>query len=999
MPLNVSRQQATEEEEQATKKAAAASRALEREKRIADKVGNDGSSPKSVKIDDVSAKRKAAIERAAERERRMNQAMTTTGSMRSDNDGKKTHLERKLEEAMAAENKVTPKSPERTTADSSVKHELSKSKNDEQRTKSPVTATNQRNNWETSPPVEPKRNPPQRQSDANAKVVSNGAVADTRSAKAEIKKETHAKAEADAKLDAEVAASKARMIKKTESSQGESKAEKIARIAAAQQKAEEEARSQTLKKKAAANAQKKAEADAIAKAQNSADAQAAAEVKLQTELDAKSMRAAIAQELKEARQREETESKAKADIRAKAAAERSVTKATKVKEIIPSLQAQSVNSTTVTTIEQSTLSVTLSSAEGPDNKSSKTETAVTVMVNAELNDSSDEVTFFSQAKAAFQQLVSLGSTPKQALLPIVCDVPQHSVQLSTPEVNQLLETVFMQADTNTDGFLTSSELAHAFASLSKALSLSHEATIRVLMAATINSDHLVDWRDALPVMTRLLTKELHCPTENSKHWTKSATLLGDPVKLNASLLELFTAADIDKSGELDLDEFGAALNASGIGFKHEEIIAVKALADTDGNGLISYPEFIEIAPYILEHVLAQMRNDDRSVQAVATARQEAAASEIISIFAESHGVEMLFEARSMVGLKFTRGKSGNIGAICLVDSVDELSENVGVRKGMAVVTVNNTSVLGCTFEETTSLLSTSQRPLRIRFVELPTTVVTAGAAHEAVARANEMIKAKHRDNVQIAAIEKEPYASKSRKFPSRDPESPESTTAQDEIKRIRAEHQAALEAVKAAHEFAIEALRSKQEAVTEQMCTKYAEEMLRKEEAYAYLESEHRELLKVSPVADKKSMVTPLSGPMFERPQTATMTSRNSPDIAGIHARPRSAASASRADASPTGSASNSPRKGSPGKLKKQERIQLEKQALAGMVHKASKSAILSIIKEADEENIKIMAAALGREARAQMRVASEFAAVDTNQDGWISKEEWQHFHEAHTNL
>eukprot|EP00940_MAST-03C_sp_MAST-3C-sp2_P003049 g3049.t1 len=62
-------------------------------------------------------------------------------------------------------------------------------------------------------------------------------------------------------------------------------------------------------------------------------------------------------------------------------------------------------------------------------------------------------------------------------------------------------------------------------------------------------------------------------------------------------LDLFSAVDVDGSGQLDIDEFSQALKRLGLGLKNSDILHIFGLIDKDKSGYLDYDEFA----YALKH--------------------------------------------------------------------------------------------------------------------------------------------------------------------------------------------------------------------------------------------------------------------------------------------------------------------------------------------------------------------------------------------------------------
>jgi Ca2+-binding EF-hand superfamily protein len=94
------------------------------------------------------------------------------------------------------------------------------------------------------------------------------------------------------------------------------------------------------------------------------------------------------------------------------------------------------------------------------------------------------------------------------------------------------------------------------------------------------------------------------PGGSSKHQAVAA--LDD---LENRIQQLFRAADRDNSGQLDPREMKAVLHALGseIGLQQSDVRLLVSLGDTNGDGLISYPEFIPLAVQIISLIAAKAK--------------------------------------------------------------------------------------------------------------------------------------------------------------------------------------------------------------------------------------------------------------------------------------------------------------------------------------------------------------------------------------------------------
>ena len=66
-------------------------------------------------------------------------------------------------------------------------------------------------------------------------------------------------------------------------------------------------------------------------------------------------------------------------------------------------------------------------------------------------------------------------------------------------------------------------------------------------------------------------------------------------------LEVFKAADADRSGYLDMEELAVLLGQAELGLTQQEVMAVMAMADTDSSGHVSFEEFCGMVDKLTRH--------------------------------------------------------------------------------------------------------------------------------------------------------------------------------------------------------------------------------------------------------------------------------------------------------------------------------------------------------------------------------------------------------------
>jgi len=96
-----------------------------------------------------------------------------------------------------------------------------------------------------------------------------------------------------------------------------------------------------------------------------------------------------------------------------------------------------------------------------------------------------------------------------------------------------------------------------------------------------------------------------------------------PEQLHELLTEMFLTADTDGSGALNHSEFKEVLKMADLGLSDRERKLVMAEADMDGNGEISYNEFIPLAVDLVHTMYAKMDQEEAKAAMEDEAREEA----------------------------------------------------------------------------------------------------------------------------------------------------------------------------------------------------------------------------------------------------------------------------------------------------------------------------------------------------------------------------------------
>lgn len=202
-----------------------------------------------------------------------------------------------------------------------------------------------------------------------------------------------------------------------------------------------------------------------------------------------------------------------------------------------------------------------------------------------------------------------------------------------------LEALFQQADKDGNGTLDRKEVKELMKLFAKELNIT-VADLRQLTAlADTNDDGFVDYHEYVPLATELLQMiyakmkhEAATAARASRAADASANFLLNGMNrddLEATIHQLFTDADLDKSGYLDRKEFLKALRESDLGLTKKQIRMLFDEADVNGDGKIQYNAFVPLAFSLLVEMVAKQLEYEQL-----PADEAAAANYLTSLFSE-----------------------------------------------------------------------------------------------------------------------------------------------------------------------------------------------------------------------------------------------------------------------------------------------------------------------------------------------------------------------------
>jgi len=127
-------------------------------------------------------------------------------------------------------------------------------------------------------------------------------------------------------------------------------------------------------------------------------------------------------------------------------------------------------------------------------------------------------------------------------------------------------------------------------------------------AADTNRDGVIQYDEFIPVAMSLLSAQqdsIDTYIDTQEEGQARQYLLQGKTReqLERQLKKMFLFADTDCSGQLDLQEFKNALAQMGLPLSAAQITELMRMVDVDGNGLVSYEEFVPVAFEILVKVV------------------------------------------------------------------------------------------------------------------------------------------------------------------------------------------------------------------------------------------------------------------------------------------------------------------------------------------------------------------------------------------------------------
>jgi len=185
------------------------------------------------------------------------------------------------------------------------------------------------------------------------------------------------------------------------------------------------------------------------------------------------------------------------------------------------------------------------------------------------------------------------------------------VRLSPAELEELLRTMFEQADVDGSGALSRTEFKEVFRIAD--LGLSDTEIKRVMAEADVNGDGEIGYAEFVPLAVDLV-QALYAKAETAAKMAAAEEEAAAAAtefmlhgmtreELEEVMKEVFLKADADGSGALSLAEFHKCIKEAELGLTRKEINVLMQEVDADMDGTVTYEEFVPLCFDMLVELL------------------------------------------------------------------------------------------------------------------------------------------------------------------------------------------------------------------------------------------------------------------------------------------------------------------------------------------------------------------------------------------------------------
>jgi len=184
-------------------------------------------------------------------------------------------------------------------------------------------------------------------------------------------------------------------------------------------------------------------------------------------------------------------------------------------------------------------------------------------------------------------------------------------RLSKAELEELLRTMFIEADADGSGALSINEFKDVLKMAD--LGLPEKEARKILAEADMDGNGEISYEEFVPLAVDLVhamyarmdAEEASAEEEaQAREEAKNYLVHGmNQEEVETIMGEIFKKSDVDGSGHLDVNEFQKCCKDADIGLTRKEVNILMHQCDVDGDGTISYDEFVPLCFEMLVEIM------------------------------------------------------------------------------------------------------------------------------------------------------------------------------------------------------------------------------------------------------------------------------------------------------------------------------------------------------------------------------------------------------------
>lgn len=179
-------------------------------------------------------------------------------------------------------------------------------------------------------------------------------------------------------------------------------------------------------------------------------------------------------------------------------------------------------------------------------------------------------------------------------------------EMSLDEIEQIIHDLFHKYDQDGNGYLDPQEFKQLMSDLQQRMEFPPDEVYRFLAEADMNEDGMIEYEEFIPLALQIV-QGMYAKKRLEQHMSEVDQHAEDLLVHGMSRDELtelvgsiFERMDADGSGTLSKQEFATALTSMELGLTRREINTIMFQTDQDGDGGVSYREFVPFAFDLLQ---------------------------------------------------------------------------------------------------------------------------------------------------------------------------------------------------------------------------------------------------------------------------------------------------------------------------------------------------------------------------------------------------------------